>query len=176
MAPPRLNGNINDFRNDHDLRIFLTFDGELEVRGKNAKEKITSWFNKGQQAFDNIISDKQTDPDDFYESKKLWLNEYHTRFVFRPAWSPRDMLLCLFFAEIRVFSLEIFILEYKTVGKKQMNLQKPIAMSARIMAPSVSYQGRQLLSKLPGKFCDIANKNLAWFQLWSPKSWTRQNL
>jgi len=66
-------------RNDHDLRIFLTFDGELEVRGKNAKEKITSWFNKGQQAFDNIISDKQTDPDDFYESKKLWLNEYHTR-------------------------------------------------------------------------------------------------
>ena len=74
-------GNINEFRNDHDLRIFLTFDGELEVRGKNAKEKITSWFNKGQQAFDNIISDKQTDPDDFYESKKLWLNEYHTRFV-----------------------------------------------------------------------------------------------
>ena len=63
------------------MRIFLTFDGELEVRGKNAKEKITSWFNKGQQAFDNIISDKQTDPDDFYESKKLWLNEYHTRFV-----------------------------------------------------------------------------------------------
>ena len=91
LVTSRLNGNINDFRNDHDLRIFLTFDGELEVRGKNAKEKITSWFNKGQQAFDNIISDKQTDPDDFYESKKLWLNEYHTRFVFRPAWSPRDM-------------------------------------------------------------------------------------
>ena len=73
-----------DLRNDHDLRIFLTFDGELEVRGKNAKEKITSWFNKGQQAFDNIISDKQTDPDDFYESKKLWLNEYHTRYVTVP--------------------------------------------------------------------------------------------
>jgi len=70
---------LYEFSNDHDLRIFLTFDGELEVRGKNAKEKITSWFNKGQQAFDNIISDKQTDPDDFYESKKLWLNEYHTR-------------------------------------------------------------------------------------------------
>ena len=84
------------FRNDHDLRIFLTFDGELEVRGKNAKEKITSWFNKGQQAFDNIISDKQTDPDDFYESKKLWLNEYHTRLVGRSNQSdhlPRIILL-----------------------------------------------------------------------------------
>ena len=92
------------FRNDHDLRIFLTFDGELEVRGKNAKEKITSWFNKGQQAFDNIISDKQTDPDDFYESKKLWLNEYHTRLVGRskPARSPpedypSDLILEIFF-------------------------------------------------------------------------------
>ena len=47
------------------------------------------------------------------------------------------------------------------VGKKQMNLQKPIAMLARIMAPSDSYQGRQLLSKLPGKFYEAAIKNLA---------------
>ena len=48
-------------------------------------------------------------------------------------------------------SCEIFISEYKTVERKQMNLQKPIAMLVKIMAPSDSYQGRQLLSKLPGK-------------------------
>ena len=67
------------FRNDHDLRIFLTYDGDLAVRGKNAKEKLTGWFTKGQQAFDTIMTDKQPDPDEYYEEKKIWLNEYHTR-------------------------------------------------------------------------------------------------
>ena len=62
------------------MRIFLTFDGELNVRGKNAKEKLTGWLNKGQQAFDTIISDKVRDPDEFFEEKKNWINEYHTRF------------------------------------------------------------------------------------------------
>ena len=67
------------FRNDHDSRIFLTYDGDLAVRGKNAKEKLTGWFTKGQQAFDTIMTDKQPDPDEYYEEKKIWLNEYHTR-------------------------------------------------------------------------------------------------
>jgi len=71
--------NHEKLRNDHDLRIFLTYDGELSVRGKNAKEKLTGWFSKGQQAFDTIMTDKVNDPDEFYEEKKLWLNEYHTR-------------------------------------------------------------------------------------------------
>lgn len=66
-------------RNDHDLRIFLTYDGDLNVRGKNAKERLSGWLTKGQQAFDTIISDKVIDPDDFFEEKKNWLNEYHTR-------------------------------------------------------------------------------------------------
>ena len=66
-------------RNDHDLRIFLTFDGDLNVRGKNAKEKITGWLSKGQQAFDTIISDKVRDPDEFFEERKNWITEYHTR-------------------------------------------------------------------------------------------------
>ena len=52
-------------------------------------------------------------------------------------------------------SRENSISEYKTVERKQMNLQKPIAMLVRIMAPSDSYQGRQLLSKLPGKILQI---------------------
>lgn len=67
-------------RNDHDLRIFLTYDGDLNVRGKNAKERLSGWLTKGQQAFDTIISDKVIDPDDFFEEKKNWLNEYHTRY------------------------------------------------------------------------------------------------
>ena len=40
------------------------------MRGKNAKEKLTGWFTKGQQAFDTIMTDKQTDPDEYYEEKK----------------------------------------------------------------------------------------------------------
>ena len=74
----KLTGTLT-VRNDHDLRIFLTYDGELNVRGKNAKEKLTGWFSKGQQAIDTIIADKVIDPDDFFEEKKNWLNEYHTR-------------------------------------------------------------------------------------------------
>ena len=38
-----------------------------------------------------------------------------------------------------------------------MNLQKPIVMLARIMAPSDSYLERQLLSKLPGKISHDEN-------------------
>ena len=52
----------------------------MNVRGKNAKEKLTGWLSKGQQAFDTIISDKVRDPDEFFEERKNWITEYHTRF------------------------------------------------------------------------------------------------
>ena len=86
MKPKKFDKNYqflffkNFSRNDHDLRIFLTFDGDLNVRGKNAKEKLTGWLSKGQQAFDTIISDKVRDPDEFFEERKNWITEYHTRF------------------------------------------------------------------------------------------------
>ena len=63
------------------MRIFLTFPDDIGVRGKNAKEKMLGWFNKGQQAFDTIIQDKQIDPDEYFQNKKLWLEEYHTRYI-----------------------------------------------------------------------------------------------
>ena len=32
---------------DHDLRIFLTFKGDLEVRSQNAQEKVKGFFKFG---------------------------------------------------------------------------------------------------------------------------------
>ena len=40
---------------DHDCRIFLTFEGELEVRGLNTQEKIKGFFSNITKAADEGI-------------------------------------------------------------------------------------------------------------------------
>jgi sorting nexin-5/6/32 len=66
-------------RNDHDLRIFLSYDGELNVRSKNAKERVTGWFKKGELVIQAVFNDRVKDPDAFFEKNRVFINEYELR-------------------------------------------------------------------------------------------------
>ena len=62
---------------DHDLRIFLTFDDELGVRGRNTSEKIMDFFTSITKAADEVSLLQQDDPDDdFFQSKKKFILSY----------------------------------------------------------------------------------------------------
>ncbi|RWS10751.1 Sorting nexin-6-like protein [Dinothrombium tinctorium] len=67
------------FRNDQNFKIFLEYDNDLCVRGKNKKEKIAGFFNNFTRSADDIVlSSTQKDIDEFFEHEKVFLSEYYT--------------------------------------------------------------------------------------------------
>ena len=58
---------------DHDLRIFLTFSDQLEVRGQNTQEKIKGFFSNITKAADEISLLQLVDNDDFFQQKKIFI-------------------------------------------------------------------------------------------------------
>ncbi|RWS23929.1 Sorting nexin-6-like protein [Leptotrombidium deliense] len=67
------------FRNDQNYKIFLEYEHDLCVRGKNKKEKfagLLSTFTKS--ADDMVLSSTQKDIDEFFEHEKVFLSEYYT--------------------------------------------------------------------------------------------------
>ncbi|KAI0220429.1 Sorting nexin-6 [Lamellibrachia satsuma] len=76
-------------RNDVNFRVFLEFDQDLSVRGKNKKEKLTGFFRTMTQTADEVLLTNQKDTDDFFEHQKAFLVEYHTRIKDATARSDR---------------------------------------------------------------------------------------
>nr|CAB3266466.1 sorting nexin-6 [Phallusia mammillata] len=67
-------------RNNHNFRVFLEYDNELSVRGKNKKEKITGFFKSlTKSADESLLLSGQKDSDEFFEHEKSFMNEYHIR-------------------------------------------------------------------------------------------------
>ncbi len=67
------------FRNDMNLAIFLEYDKELNVRGKNKKEKLLDVFSSMQNLGDELLlSNTVKDVNEFFENEKRFLLEYHT--------------------------------------------------------------------------------------------------
>jgi sorting nexin-5/6/32 len=67
-----------NFRGDHNLRVFLEYDQDLSVRGKNKKEKIEELFkNINRSADELLLSSTQKDIDEFFEHEKTFLVAYH---------------------------------------------------------------------------------------------------
>eukprot|EP00088_Acartia_fossae_P020302 TRINITY_DN2191_c1_g1_i13.p1 TRINITY_DN2191_c1_g1~~TRINITY_DN2191_c1_g1_i13.p1 ORF type:complete len:397 (+),score=138.88 TRINITY_DN2191_c1_g1_i13:48-1238(+) len=65
-------------RTDRNLRVFLEYDQDLNVRGKNKKEKLVDMFSSFQKTGDEILlNNTQKDIDDFFESEKSFLLTYH---------------------------------------------------------------------------------------------------
>ena len=58
---------------DHDLRIFLTYNDELEVRGQNTQEKIKGFFSNIIKAADEISLLQLVDHDDFFQQRKVFI-------------------------------------------------------------------------------------------------------
>lgn len=67
------------FRHDTNFRIFLEYEQDLSVRGKNKKEKITGMLaNISKSADDMVLSSTQKDIDEFFEKERTFLSEYYT--------------------------------------------------------------------------------------------------
>ncbi|XP_023227778.1 sorting nexin-6-like isoform X1 [Centruroides sculpturatus] len=66
------------FRHDHNFKVFLEYDQDLCVRGKNKKEKLAGLFsNISKSADDLLLSNTQKDVDDFFEHERNFLIEYY---------------------------------------------------------------------------------------------------
>ena len=61
---------------DHDLRIFLTFNEDLAVRGQNAQEKVKGFFKSISKTADEVSLLSLKDYDDFFEQNKKFILEY----------------------------------------------------------------------------------------------------
>lgn len=66
-------------RTDMNFEVFLAFDQDLSVRGKNKKEKIGGFFSFITKSADEVLLSNHKDVDDFFESEKSFLVEYHSK-------------------------------------------------------------------------------------------------
>uniref|UniRef100_A0A915EP13 PX domain-containing protein n=1 Tax=Ditylenchus dipsaci TaxID=166011 RepID=A0A915EP13_9BILA len=66
------------FSKDPNFRVFLEYDNDLLVRGKNKREIMGSLFKRFSQSADEVLLSGQKDIDDFFEHEKNYLVEYHT--------------------------------------------------------------------------------------------------
>ena len=66
------------FRSDDTFRVFLEYDQDLSVRGKNKLEKIESFMNSVSATTDEyLLSAKVKDISEFFEGEKNFLITYH---------------------------------------------------------------------------------------------------
>lgn len=65
------------FKTDNNFRIFLQYENDLNVRGKNKREKIADMFlSLSKSADDMVLFTTQKDIDEFFEHERLFINEY----------------------------------------------------------------------------------------------------
>lgn len=66
------------FKGDRNLHVFLEYEQELNVRGKNKKEKLVDIFSSFQKTGDELLlSSTQKDIDEFFEAEKNFLVAYN---------------------------------------------------------------------------------------------------
>ncbi|XP_023326179.1 sorting nexin-6 [Eurytemora carolleeae] len=66
------------FKSDRNLHVFLEYDQDLNVRGKNKKERLVDIFSSFQKTGDEfLLSNTVKDIDDFFESEKTFLITYN---------------------------------------------------------------------------------------------------
>jgi len=66
------------FRNDTNFRVFLEYEKDLSVRGRNKKEVVGSFFKRLTSSADEVLLSGQKDVDEFFEREKNYMVEYHT--------------------------------------------------------------------------------------------------
>jgi len=67
-------------KTNQNFRVFLEYEKELNVRGKNKKEKLTGLFKSFTKTADeNLILSGQKDSDEFFEHEKTFMTEYYTK-------------------------------------------------------------------------------------------------
>lgn len=82
------------FRSDMNLAIFLEYDKELNVRGKNKKEKLLEVLTSVQKSGDELLlSNTLKDVDEFFDNERKFLLEYFTNL--RDATHKADKMVVL---------------------------------------------------------------------------------
>lgn len=66
-------------RKDSNFKVFLEYKGELNVRGKNKKERLGGLFKSMTKGVDEMLLSGQKDVDEFFENEKKFLVEYHNK-------------------------------------------------------------------------------------------------
>ncbi|KFP70575.1 Sorting nexin-6, partial [Acanthisitta chloris] len=66
-------------RKDLNFHVFLEYNQDLSVRGKNKKEKLEDFFKNMVKSADGVIVSGVKDVDDFFEHERTFLVEYHNR-------------------------------------------------------------------------------------------------
>uniref|UniRef100_A0A8C4T2D5 Sorting nexin n=1 Tax=Erpetoichthys calabaricus TaxID=27687 RepID=A0A8C4T2D5_ERPCA len=66
-------------RKDINFHVFLEYNQDLSVRGKNKKEKLEDFFKNVVKSADGVLVAGVKDVDDFFEHEKTFLLEYHNR-------------------------------------------------------------------------------------------------
>jgi len=66
-------------KKDINLQVFLEYEEELGVRGKNVKEKISEFFGIVQSSGELLLASTQHDGDAYFEAEKVRLVELHSK-------------------------------------------------------------------------------------------------
>ncbi|XP_067847542.1 sorting nexin-6 isoform X3 [Heptranchias perlo] len=66
-------------RNDLNFHVFLEYNQDLSIRGKNKKEKLEDFFKNMVKTADEVLVAGVKDVDDFFEHEKTFLLEYNNR-------------------------------------------------------------------------------------------------
>ncbi|KAK2160843.1 hypothetical protein LSH36_126g00002 [Paralvinella palmiformis] len=66
-------------RKDMNFHVFLEYDKELLVRGKNRKERLSGFFKNVSMSVDEVLLSSQKDGDEYFEHQRTFLIEYHNR-------------------------------------------------------------------------------------------------
>ena len=66
-------------RKDLNFYVFLEYNQDLTVRGKNKKEKLEDFFKNVVKSADEVVVSCVKDVDDFFEHERTFLLEYHNR-------------------------------------------------------------------------------------------------
>lgn len=66
------------FKNDHNFRVFLEYEQDLSVRGKNRKERLQGMVRSISKTTDELLLQAtQRDIDEFFEAEKCYVLVYH---------------------------------------------------------------------------------------------------
>ncbi|KAL3874342.1 hypothetical protein ACJMK2_037370 [Sinanodonta woodiana] len=66
-------------RHDMNFEVFLEYEQDLSVRGKNKKEKLGGFFKSLTKTADEVLLSGHKDIDSFFEDEKHFLVEYHAK-------------------------------------------------------------------------------------------------
>uniref|UniRef100_A0A1I8AKF1 PX domain-containing protein n=1 Tax=Steinernema glaseri TaxID=37863 RepID=A0A1I8AKF1_9BILA len=66
-------------RNDANFRVFLEYEDDLSVRGRNRREQMGSLWKKVAKTADEVLLSGQKDQDEFFEREMNYLTTYHER-------------------------------------------------------------------------------------------------